>query len=990
MATVEELLGAKPAGTVEDLLGPRLREQGSAAASPPMPGEEIPTPEETFINSSSIGRVLNAFGQGMKQGWGAEPIGMSDTTAKELTEMGLMGPAQNTWMQGFRTFNEAIMRPAGAGLDTLMRAGRAVLFSAGGGLGQAAYEAGLAETPGRATRSLVGMGESALTLAGAMPFGVKPSVRPAAEVPRVTPEMLDAAQDLGVTTGKAPEAKFHEPSAPLVLDGEIIPPGAKSTAEAPAPNALVDKAGNINLNRIQSTDDIKSVIAATAQENDFAGARRGVMTLGETEALAEVAGVTTESLLKRQVGQAFNAEQAVAARNLLVQSATDVRRLGAKAVGGADADMLAFQEAVTRHTAIQEQVSGMTAEAGRALSSFRIAAKGTEDVSALLAGGAREGLDGLARMVGELDTPGQVSKLLIDARKAKTSDMLVEGWINALLSGPQTHATNILSNTLVTLWAVPETATAAMIGKVRTLADVGSAERVRGGEALGRLFGVFQGAPEGLVAGWKTFKTGVPSDVNTKLELRRFESIPSAKISIGGREIEVGGAQIRLPSRALMGEDEVFKAVGYRQELNSLAYRQATKEGLEGEALADRMAELVANPSDKMRDAARENANYQTFNRQLGPMGRAVQAFAASHPAVKFVLPFIRTPTNIIKYAGERTPLAVLSKEVRAEIAKGGAAADMQMARIALGTAVGTTMVYLAANGFVTGGGPLKPQERAVMYLNGWQPYSVKIGGMYYAYNRLDPLGLLMGVSADAYEIGHKLTEPDTADIAALIVGSASKSLINKTWLRGPSELVQAVMDPTRYGDRWVSHSVGTVVPTGVAQIAQTQDPYMREAKGIVDTIKSRVPGMSTDLLPKRDIWGNPIAREGSLGPDLLSPIYESAINTDPLNQELLKLKIWPAKLDKEVRGVKLNEKQYDDLQRIAGRNARIQAVATIQIPGYSNLSEAARREMLVRVIEKARETGRTSFLMQNPDVLKAATEKRMKALAGKVEPAKP
>ncbi len=716
----------------------------------------------------------------------------------------------------------------------------------------------------------------------------------------------------------------------------------------------------------------------------FVAARRGVISLQETQELADALGMTPAQLAKRKIGEAFNAEEITAARVLLVDSATRVRDLAKKAAGGTEQDQLAFLEAQTKHLAIQEQVAGLTAEAGRALSAFRIMAKETgeaQDLASLIKTyGGRETVDDLARMVGELDTPQQISKFLMDSRKATTSDMLIEAWINALLSGPQTHTVNTLSNSLIALWAVPETALAAGIGRLR-----GASDSVMFGEAGARLFGLTQGALEGVRAGWRTFRTEVPTDPLTKIEQRRQQSIPSTTFQFAGREITVGGKQVRIPGRLLMAEDEFFKAIGYRQELNAQAYRIAAKEGLQGQAFAARVADLIANPTTPMLTAARKTSEYQTFTKPLGPAGQAVQRFTNAHPALKLVVPFVRTPVNILKYAGERTPLSVLSAEVRKNLsgANGAAARDTQMARLTMGTTVGIAGITLASQGYITGGGPKDPAQRAMLYLSGWQPYSVRVGDIYYAYGRFEPLGTLLGVSADMYEIGAAMTDPEGEDLAALVMGSVSKNLVNKTWMQGPANLIEAVQDPDRYGQRYVQRLLGTVIPTGVAQVARVDDPYLREARSILDQIRSRTPGLSAGLPPKRDIWGEPIKLEGSLGPDLISPVYLSRMSNDPVNQELLKLKIFPAKPDRQIRGVELTDEQYDEYQRVAGRYAKATLDSLVKQPEWGHLPEFVRIETITRVIGQTREQARKYMLLRHPDIIDTAALDRLEQIQG-------
>jgi hypothetical protein len=73
--------------------------------------------------------------------------------------------------------------------------------------------------------------------------------------------------------------------------------------------------------------------AATAN-NEFIDARRGVVTDGQVLELADALGMDEGQLNRRKLGEAFNAEQIMAARKLLIQSATTVRDAMVKAATG--------------------------------------------------------------------------------------------------------------------------------------------------------------------------------------------------------------------------------------------------------------------------------------------------------------------------------------------------------------------------------------------------------------------------------------------------------------------------------------------------------------------------------------------------------------------------------------------------------------------------------------------------------------------------------
>lgn len=823
-----------------------------------------------------------------------------------------------------------------------------------------------------------------------------------------------AAADRGPAAGPAGGAEGGPAQSGAVSPGGGQPAtesvgarGQRATGEAPVgPNdplpppetRLVDKAGNIRLDNLNIPEDVAQSIRQAAEESDeFMAARRGVVTDAQVLDLADALGMTPETLNTRKLGEAFNAEQIMAARKLLVQSATTVRDTMAKAAAGTDADVLAYAQAKARHMMIQEQVAGLTAEAGRALRAFR-AFEGTleaEQLTSFLKENTGKTLFQLrreAQLGAQLDTPGQVSKFVHDSKRATFGDMIIEFWINALLSGPTTHVKNIVGNMAVAVNRVFETGLAGAIGEARRAVGVGPETGVLVGEAKAALFGTFQGAKDGVIAGAKAFMTEqVP--VSGTVEQRKYQAIPSAKVTIGGRELEIGGRQVRLPGRFLAFQDEFFRAIAHRQELNALAFREADNLGLTGDAFRQKVADILMNPSDEMMEAARKAGEYQTFTRALGPVGLRLQQLANSHPLLKIVIPFVRTPTNILKYAFERTPFGLLSSEIRANLSgkNGGAAMDTQIARLTMGTMVGAAFAGLALEGLVSGGGPSNPQEKAIMKGTGWEPYSLKIGEVWYNYDWLDPFATIMGLAADFAETAQRgIEEAQDADfwealgkVTAMTFGSVSKNLMSKLSLRGASELIQAVTDPDRYGEKYLQGLAGTIVPSVVGQIARADDPVQRDARNMLDAVKARIPGLRDTLYPSRDIWGEPLRADEMAGPDFGSPVRMSDVSQDPVNRKLVELRLWPSKPGRTIRGVELTDQQYDDFARTAGRFAKMRLDAIIAMPQFSAAPDFVQRDMIRNVIENSRESARTLIMAQNPQIIQAAVEDKLRSMSG-------
>ena len=145
---------------------------------------------------------------------------------------------------------------------------------------------------------------------------------------------------------------------------------------------------------------------------------------------------------------------------------------------------MAYAQAKARHQLIQERVSSVTAEAGRALRAFQ--SKFTDgvagDVSAFLKDATGKTLFQLqqeAKFLSKLQTPQQTSKFITDTSKGTFRNAILEYYINALISGPVTHTRYIVSNAINALWTpLVEIPIAAGIGKVREIVKGEPIERV--------------------------------------------------------------------------------------------------------------------------------------------------------------------------------------------------------------------------------------------------------------------------------------------------------------------------------------------------------------------------------------------------------------------------------------------------------------------------------------------------------------------------------
>jgi len=748
-------------------------------------------------------------------------------------------------------------------------------------------------------------------------------------------------------------------------------------------------ADNLNLERIRASRGKKQYLVQTAEDwaPQLSDAKRGTITQRETRKMAAETGIDVEKLLAVQKGEAWNAEKILRARQLHLSSVDEtMRALGELKNAPTEENAVKALEAVYLNAAMRAKVAGLAAEAGRALNQFRYlaqAAKVSPDLAKIAsdmfgteslkltgktdAEASRAlldrvgGVDGMMALVNRLDlldpsgrpTAAQISVLSSKLAKATAPSAVMEAWKAALLSGPQTHAANVLSNSMLLPLRNTETLVAGLIGKLH------GGDKVYLRESATQAAGMIGGTLDALQAAGQQFMKG-GSD--------KAEAYTPA---IKGMKGEI----IRTPFRMLSAEDQFFKTVNERGTLWQLATRKAIQE--KAPNVIERAKELVQNPTEDMTKAADAAAKYWTFNKELGPTGKAIHRAINMTPGAGFIVPFVRTPTNIVKFAGERTPLGLLSANVRAELAKGGAARDTQIAKMVVGTSLMGVTMMLAQQGLITGGGSPDPQKRAADREAGWIPYSIKVGDDYYSFRRLEPLAMIVGATADAHDIWKYANEEEKGRIGAAIGGAIAQNLTSKTFLKGMSDAVNAIQDPGHFGEKWVNQFVPTVIPTGVAQLNRTtMDPVFREVYDTIDAVKARVPYASKTLEPSIGQWGQEKLRNESFGPDWLSPIEKSTVNKDPVIQEFSRLRMGSPKWTKKLMGVDLTPEQRTMYSKWVGSTQHDIIEKVMESPGWDGMEDWAKRDVIERIMGKAKDAGRAVMIKELD--LDAVTQKKL------------
>jgi len=425
--------------------------------------------------------------------------------------------------------------------------------------------------------------------------------------------------------------------------------------------------------------------------------------------------------------------------------------------------------------------------------------------------------------------------------------------------------------------------------------------------------------------------------------------ISGANLGFDGRAgtaIDWVGNLLEMPSRLLMTGDEFLKQINYRGRIYTNALDNTMERGLsiyskEGKDNIKRIfdegfdknghANIKDNPINK---EALEYARYSTYTNTLKDgayldYGSKIQKFLNSAPEFRFLAPFIRTPTNLWRHFEARIPgLGLFTKQNRELWNTGDRRARAEvlgrqflgMAAFMYGFSMATERVEdKNGNSYpkITGNGPSDFRIKKQWLQLGWQPYSIaqknKDGTVTYKqYNRMDPRFFPLGIVADLIENFGNLNDQQNENITSAAILTVMKNLTNKTYLRGISDALELLSDPTENKvTRFAGTVVGNYIPfaslrrQGIPGVLAPDDTAY-ETRSFVDEVLKNTP-FTESLDPRVDILtGDPITKNPSslyLNPDGIASYSfwfqgpslvgrKSDVKSDPITLEIASLRI--------------------------------------------------------------------------------------------------
>lgn len=327
---------------------------------------------------------------------------------------------------------------------------------------------------------------------------------------------------------------------------------------------------------------------------------------------------------------------------------------------------------------------------------------------------------------------------------------------------------------------------------------------------------IIKGIGEASAVAAKTWKSRIPMQATPKQMIHRTESLAllqnlEATAETQGETIAVGllkmhyrfAEALAIPERLMMTMDDYFKTILARQRINEIAAFEAFSEDpnnwkkVTAVKLQKFSNSIDPNTGTIKSAGISEYADIGTFQNDPGGLANLVSMMAEKIPVFgKAIIPFVRTPANILTYQIEHLPgLARVSKNYQNAIKSGDPLLIAEHeGRQAIGGFAMITAGAMASQGLITGNMPnpkTEPEEFKRWKELGIQPRSFNFNGKYVSYNMVEPLSNLVAMAADITRVGqtYGLSEGWLDRAGALAMMTIQGTFVDKSYFAGIAAL---------------------------------------------------------------------------------------------------------------------------------------------------------------------------------------------------------
>jgi len=400
------------------------------------------------------------------------------------------------------------------------------------------------------------------------------------------------------------------------------------------------------------------------------------------------------------------------------------------------------------------------------------------------------------------------------------------------------------------------------------------------------------------------------------------------------------GQHFNLPGRLLMSQDDFSKTIIARQRIAEMATLEAFKEAPNVSQRGDfvlkymeKYSKYIDPQSGKILDKGLAvYADIGTFQDNPGAAVNAFSEFISRIPFGQHIVPFIRTPANIMRYQVEYLPLLSKFSKKYTDAVKNGdelMVAELE-GRQAIGSLVFATSFGLGLTGKWTGNLPIDPAERQRWKSLGIRPRSFQAGPVWVSYNAIEPLNNIVAAAVDLAQWaqlfgqdnigGQELIEKFGGQLTLAIAASFTEKSYFANFEALASFIDIGQLTPDKVQTMMAGYAYNAAVPwaSAVRGFANTFDSYQREYDNEWQRVFVGNTPFLRNLMPEKidDLTGKPMKNPNGGLWNANIPLEISIDEDDPVKDMLMKARYnWRDDI-KTYKGVKLNNEQKNFVRK--------------------------------------------------------------------------
>ena len=554
----------------------------------------------------------------------------------------------------------------------------------------------------------------------------------------------------------------------------------------------------------------------------------------------------------------------------------------------------------------------------------------------------------------------------------------------SMLGNPRTHIRNVLGNTAF----APVVGVKNVIGTVLESA-VQNTQRLAGKEGITRT---------------KTIAGNIPF---TGGKTREFAIRDFAEVE----DILKGGGKMN-PSDIIREKQSVFKfkPLAYLQQMNfnlleaedamflkshyvraMVQFMNSNKVNME--TFAPETNKKDAMLLHKARDYAIKEAQKATY-RDFSQAAQAISQMSRNSGNlgsvfIEGVLPFKKTPINVLKRGVEYSPVGLLetvtigTKKLASGQINGNEFIDRLSAGLT-GTGISILGFLLSKLGYVDGSLGDEKDEKFRKSL-GAQPYAIKIGNQSYTIDWLAPASMPFFVGAEMQRVAEELE-----GLNGRVIWDSAMNIMEPMTKMSMLDGLNGAISAVRYGEDPLSDLftnavidyIGQAVPTLFGQIARTIDDtgrstYIDKNSGVPDVMqkafqknRNKIPLLSQQSVAYRDVFGRAQSNPSMVSrafQNMLSPGFLSQEKVGAMEQEMIRVyqatkdgehcpipSNAPKSFEVDKKTKYLTAEEYEKFTYSRGALMYSSLNELTQSKGYQGLDDANKAKAATKVISYA------------------------------------